>query len=67
MFHEAYTKTTFRQLGRIIAPDVKAEVFDLWLSIYNLFDGVLKRLGVGEKHRRRLRFAFTRPPQKLLP
>jgi len=64
MFHKAYTKTTFCQLGRIIAPDVKAEVFDLWLPIYNIFDGVLKRLGVGEKHRRRLRFAFTRLPQK---
>jgi len=64
MFHKAYTKTTFRQLGRIITPNVKAEVFDLWSPIYNLFDGVLKRLGVGEKHRRRLRFAFTRLPEK---
>jgi len=64
MFHKAYTKTIFYRLGCIISSDVKIEVLDLWLPIYNILDGVLKRLGINEKTRRRIRFGFTRLPQQ---
>jgi ubiquinone/menaquinone biosynthesis C-methylase UbiE len=63
MFHEAYTKRAFHQLGRIIGSSVKVEVFDLWLPVYNILDGVLKMLRINEKTRRRIRVAFTRLPQ----
>jgi ubiquinone/menaquinone biosynthesis C-methylase UbiE len=64
MFHKAYTKKTFYRFGRIIGSGVKVEVFDLWLPIYNILDGVLKMLGINEKTRRQIRFAFTRLPQQ---
>jgi len=64
MFHKAYTKTTFQRLGCVISSDVKVEVINLWLPIYNILDGILKRLGIDEKIRRRIKFAFIRLPQK---
>jgi hypothetical protein len=66
MFHEAYTKRVFHQLGRIIGPNVKIEVFDLWLPVYNILDGILKILRINEKTRHRIRTAFTRLPQPSL-
>jgi ubiquinone/menaquinone biosynthesis C-methylase UbiE len=64
IIHKAYTKTTFQRLGCVISSDVKVEVINLWLPIYNILDGILKRLGIDEKIRRRIKFAFIRLPQK---
>jgi len=62
-FHEFYTLNDIRRLGQIIGSDVRVEVFDLWLPIHNIFDGILKRLRINEKMRRQIRFAFTKLPQ----
>jgi len=64
MFHKAYTINVLHQLGRIIGCNIKVEVFDLWLPIYNILDGVLKRLAINEKTRRRIRFVFIKLPQR---
>jgi len=66
MFHEAYTKSVFHRLGRIIGSSVRVEVFDLWLPVYNILDGILKMLRIDEKIRRRIKIAFTRLPQPSL-
>jgi ubiquinone/menaquinone biosynthesis C-methylase UbiE len=63
MFHQAYTKRAFYQLGRIIGSSLKVEVFDLWFPVYNILDGILKILRINEKDRRQIRVAFTRLPQ----
>jgi ubiquinone/menaquinone biosynthesis C-methylase UbiE len=63
MFHQAYTKRAFYQLGLIIGSSLKVEVLDLWFPVYNILDGILKILRINEKYRRRIRVAFTRLPQ----
>jgi ubiquinone/menaquinone biosynthesis C-methylase UbiE len=49
MFHEVYTKTAFHYFGWIISSKIKVEVFDLWLPVYNILDGILKMLRINEK------------------
>jgi ubiquinone/menaquinone biosynthesis C-methylase UbiE len=66
MFHKAYTKTVFHQLGRIISSDVKIEVFDLWIPLYNILDGSLKIFRIDKKTRRRIKLVFTRLSQPSL-
>lgn len=65
-FYKAYSINDIMALGQIISPNIRVEVFDLWLPISNIFDGILKRLRIDEKTRRRIRIAFIRLPQPSL-
>jgi len=63
LFHEFYTINDVYAFGRIIGPNSKMEILDIWSPIYNVIDGILRRLGINEALLRKMRLAFTRLPQ----
>lgn len=65
-FHEFYTVEDVYCLGQIIGSNFKVEVFDMWLPFYNVIDGILRRLRLNEGLLRKIRFAFTKLPQRFL-
>ena len=62
-FHEFYTLNKVNNLGKIIGFNFKIEVFDMWLPVYTIIDGILRRMGLNKGVLRRIKFSFTKLPQ----
>lgn len=61
-FHEFYTINKISKLVRALFPNFKIMVFDLWLPIYNIIDGILKGVGFTEESLSRIKLAFIKMP-----
>lgn len=62
LFHEFYTIDGMSKLGQRMSSNFKITVFDIWLPIYNIIDGILKRVSFTEESLSRIKLAFIKLP-----